>query len=426
LTVPTRVKHDCLNIQFFTSYVHEQGTYFRYHNLARGLVKLGQQVTIYGCDLDPNSRSRREERHGIQYEIVPQSWKPSVFSEYNHPLTAVRRAFRSYPRCDITHLFQPFLGAAVAWRRCPAHLRFYDWDDQWTGGLINGPLRSWRDRWPRLATRYLESRLPRWAGAVTCVGDYLADLARASGAPEVTIIHNGYWPTAFADRATARSRLGLRQDALYAGFMGRTTNELFWCFDALTATMSRHPTLRLALCGMPQWLLGGLPREVRERVDFLGQLTAAASQDFAAAVDVGLLPLDNTPFNQSRFPIKFSDHLATGNPLICSEVGEVGRLARLFPWAVAAGTTKGEWMSVFAAEIDRMARGDRRANDPDLLARHLSWDELSKKLLDSYRRALSDAGPRRTERFQGTPLAPRQGISLSPSERSTLNPERFT
>jgi hypothetical protein len=199
--------------------------------------------------------------------------------------------------------------------------------------------------------------------------------------------------------------------------MGRTTNELAWCFDALAANMSRQPTLRLALCGMPRSLLDGLTREVRERVDFLGQLTAAACQDFAAAIDAGLLPLDNTPFNQSRFPIKFCDHLATGNPLICSEVGEVGRLAHLFPWAVPAGVTKDEWMPVFAAEIDRMARGDRRASDPALLARYLSWDELSGKLLESYRRALSDAGVSRTDFLNLTRLnnviLPRTPATLS-------------
>ena len=108
----------------------------------------------------------------------------------------------------------------------------------------------------------------------------------------------------------------------------------------MAAHLDKFPALRLVLCGPPESAVLGLPETVRERVDYLGQLTPEATRDFVAALDIGLLPLDDNPFNQSRFPIKFSEHLATGVPLLCSMIGECRRLVPRFAWAVPAGTTR--------------------------------------------------------------------------------------
>ncbi|MBA4189054.1 MAG: hypothetical protein C0467_13735 [Planctomycetaceae bacterium] len=377
-----------LRVHFFTSYVHEQGTYFRYHNLAIGLANLGHRVTVYGCDLKRNAVARREERDGVRYEIVPECRMQSIFSQMNNPLTAARRFARHYPPCDIGHLFQPFLGAAAAWRRCPARARFYDWDDQWTGGLISGPVQSSRDRWMRFATRLLEDRLPRWATHVIAVGDYLGEMALKRAAAGVTIVPNGYWPAPFADKTTARSKLGLKSNAFYVGFMGRTSAELPWCVDAMTAVADQYPTLRLAVCGPPIEDLGVVPTAIGERIDYLGRLSAADTRDFAAALDLGLLPLADIPFNRSRFPIKFCEHLATGNPLLCSEIGAIGRLVREFDWAIPAGTTRDEWCRSFALAVKQMVGGNRRQSDLVRFAERMSWAGLARQLETAYRTSL--------------------------------------
>jgi hypothetical protein len=37
-----------LQIHFFVNFSHPSGTYFRFHNLAIGLTRLGHQVTVFG------------------------------------------------------------------------------------------------------------------------------------------------------------------------------------------------------------------------------------------------------------------------------------------------------------------------------------------------------------------------------------------
>jgi hypothetical protein len=378
-----------LRVHFFVNFVHPSGTYFRFHNLAIGLTRLGHQVTVYAGDRNYRSSSRREVRDGVPYEIIPETILARAFGTHCDPVVWARRYAQRYPPCDVAHLFQPFPNATAAWLRAAATVRFYDWDDLWSGGLICGPVARRRDYWPRTIVRFMERRLPRWADHVTAISQFLADLASERGARIVTLLHSGSWPAEPTEKAVTRARLGLWPDALYCGFMGQTTAELPWCFDALARNADRYPGLRLALCGMPVSELDAVPAIVRERIDYLGTLTPAAAKDFAACLDLGLLPMSESKFNLSRLPQKFGDHLASGVPLLCSTVGECGVLAPLFPWAIPAGTTQAEWLNSFGEAVGRASRGDVPAFDPDLFQQHVSWDGLSRTLAQTYQAALA-------------------------------------
>ncbi len=383
-----------LRVHFFVNFVHLTGTYFRFHNLAIGLTRLGHQVTVFASDLNYRSLSRLEVRDGVPYQIIPESILIRVLGCSCDPIGWVRRYARRYPPCDVAHLFQPFPSAAAAWLRADTKVRFYDWDDLWIGGLIQGPVAHWREYWLRPLVRLLEHNyLPSRADHVTAISRFLADLARERGGRVVTLLHSGSWPSDELDKATVRSRLGLRPEALYAGFMGRTDKELAWCFEALAENLTRYPQLRLAVCGPPSSCLDGLSVEVRERVDYLGHLSPAAAKDFAACMDLSLLPLAENSFNLSRLPQKFGDYLAARVPLLCSTVGECGRLIGLFPWALPAGTSKAEWLRTFQEAIERVTRGSIPPFDPQLFREHLSWEGISQALAQTYRAALTCRPP---------------------------------
>lgn len=379
-TIPMRP----LRVSFFVNFVHQGGTYFRFHNLAIGLTRLGHYVAVFAADHNTRSHTRREIRDGVTYHIVPESPLNRLFGRCCDPLTIANRFARQGRSCDVAHLFQPFPSAAAAWYRADARVRFYDWDDLWVGGWMSARARRWRDYWSRWNTAVLEQRLPQWADHVTAISGFLADLAWKRGARGVSLLNSGSWVGTLSDRKAARRQLGLRPEALYAGFMGRTAAELPWCFEALAENMDRHPALRLAVCGAPASYLEGLSAAVRERIDYLGQLTPADASLFAACLDLGLIPLEENPFNKSRLPQKFGDHLATGVPLLCSNVGECARLMDRFAWAIPAGGSRLEWLSAFREAINRVAASDVPAFDPDTFREQMSWDGLSQQLAQAY------------------------------------------
>ena len=140
--------------------------------------------------------------------------------------------------------------------------------------------------------------------------------------------------------------------------------------------------------GMLESELEGATPTIRDRIDYLGQLTPAAARDFAVSLDLALLPLAESAFNRSRLPQKFGDHVASGVPFLCSTVGECAMLMPRFPWVMPAGSTREEWLRAFDLAVARLSRGDVPRFDPDLIHKHLSWECVSHTLAHCYRMAL--------------------------------------
>lgn len=377
-----------LRIHFLTPSIQETGTYFRIHNLAVGLTRLGQKITVFSADYRPSARDREEVRDGVLYRISASlSWSFSL--AVNHPINALKRCFIDYPQCDVAHLFQPFLSATLPWQLIlakKAKVLFYDWDDLWEYGekaLLGNPTNL---------SSYVNSLLiirnqnyaPRKAKHVTTCSHFLANLAKKKHAKHVSVIHNGFWSYEIPDKTLARQSLGLDTEAIYVGFMGSTGNEIPWCFEALERNLSQYNNLRFAICGRSPHILEGLSEVVLQRIDFLGTLSYTKSREFSAALDLGLLPLEDNSFNQSRLPIKYAEYMAAGIPILCSEIGECERLSEGLPWVIGAGKDKSGWLNSFQKAINLIDSDRIPKVDFNRLNSFLSWEAISKKLLEAY------------------------------------------
>ena len=266
----------------------------------------------------------------------------------------------------------------------------FDWDDLWVGGLWpQPPALPRRAAWVPRIVSLLEHRLPAWVHATTTCSQFLADRATAFGAPATAVLHNGFWPrTDLPSQASARARLGLDPKACYAGFMGRPMSELDWCLDTLDTATSQTKPVRLALCGVNPEHLAALPAHQRQRIDDLGLLPPDRVPDFARALDWGLLPLEDTPFNQSRLPIKFAEYLGAGTPVIASAVGELTALAQRVPGVHLAGTTRDAWRQTLASTLASPAPDPFPTHPGSPLAQVLGWPALAQQLAGFYARLL--------------------------------------
>lgn len=380
---------DSLMIRFFTNFVHTQGTYFRFHNLARELAARGHRVTVHAADQNWRSSPRIEVRDGIEYEIYPESRPVGPMAAPMHPSTAVRRARKVPPQCDVAHLFQPFISALGAWWRTPAAIRVFDSDELWAGGLL--PPRRFLTRPQLVGLLVLERALFRYAPYRTVASHWLADKAETWGAHGPTeLIYMGYTPRALHDKAEARAELGLDRDALYLGYIGRTADQFDWCFDAIQEAVLRDPSVRMAVAGPLKALVEAAPAAVLPHIDYLGDLSPERAALCADAIDIGLLPMQDDTWNRSRLPAKFADYLSAGLHVVCSSVGECAQLGAVLEQVVPAGTTRHEWVAGVDEAINRCSQlpWPRRAQ---LSATELSWPAIAEKLEAYYLKSLSVA-----------------------------------
>jgi len=382
-----------LRINFFVQYVYEQGTYFRFHNLALGLTQLGHSVTIWGTDFTKSvPKFRTQIKDGITYHIISGNKMQSLFGQHAHPITSIRRIFLKYPKADVNHMFQPFLTVATAWHSqfTNASLNVYDWDDLWTGGLYNAPPKSLAEHWSQKWVAYLEKFLPQKAQLVTVCSNYLLQFAKACNANDVRLLYNGFWPNKnIPNKTDARKQLGLNENAIYLGFMGRTHNEIEWCFIALSQVCKIYKNIRLAICGCGNYIFNNISPNLLNHIDYLGFLSPARAEVFAAAMDIGLLPLQDEPFNRSRFPIKLAHYQAMGTIVLYSNIGEAGKVAAELPWNLNAGATQLSWNNAFQ-EACYLAQANLLPKvNLQILEKALSWNVICKSLEEAYFSKLS-------------------------------------
>jgi glycosyltransferase involved in cell wall biosynthesis len=377
-----------LKIVFFTAFSHTQGTYFRWHNLAVGLRKLGHDVFVHSVGPESGAHTWTEVRDGVFYQLVPLT--PNFRKFLNpglDPFTLLRSLRHAPPPADIYHIFQPFPHSCIPalFHRRNAKALFFDWDDLWWDGLYPSkhhfPLRD------KLLTRfaqYFEATMPRKADGVTTCSRFLQNKASQNGSRNTHVIHNGIWPShSYPTKSNARATLNLQPHAYYFGFMGRTIAELSWCIDVLTAPPPSDHPVRLALCGMRQQDIDSLPSDLLPFIDYLGNLTSEETRTFSRAIDCGLLPLEDNSFNQSRFPIKFAEYLAAGARVIASDVGEIADLARQFPQVTLAGASRQSWQDTLREQTlpSTQTRPIHASAD---LTDSLGWQTLTNRLLTTY------------------------------------------
>lgn len=131
------------------------------------------------------------------------------------------------------------------------------------------------------------------------------------------------------NRAASRKALGLPADALLIGTAGalhpmKGIGELYAAWESLQA----DPRIHLVLAGVAD---ARLPVPTGERVHFLGPLPHERVATLFAALDVATICVPDTPFGRYCFPQKAYEILATGTPLVASDLGAMRDVLSNYP-----------------------------------------------------------------------------------------------
>ncbi len=238
--------------------------------------------------------------------------------------------------CDLVHMHRqhgPAADSLIAQLRRSAVATSYDNDDDLAAIPRDSPsykqlggLRGHRDF---TAT----ARAARRAALVTTPSPVLAERYRQSGAGHVEVIEN-YLPAEFTAQRPRRHE-GLVVGWI-AGLEHAVDDSRLGIGDVLLRLLNEFPKLRVAVIGHDLRLAHHRYFHL-ERSDFASLLHAAA------AFDIGIAPLADSPFNAARSNVKLKEYAALGVPWLASPVGpyadlgpeQGGRLVRVGDWEPA-------------------------------------------------------------------------------------------
>lgn len=374
------------------------GGWFRYVPLGQALIRRGAEVTLVNVSPTSSFRFNVEVDRGLRIIEVPRLRGWQYFERGSRfPWDILFRiGLIGVGRFDVVHGFVHMLNSALPlWAAravSPRTVTVYDREDLWRDGGLRGPRRPLgtltgiNDR----IDNWFEAHTGRFTDAITVVSEDLRKRTVAHGYDPARIFYlpNGCRVDQFApaDVAAARAELGLPADRPILLYVAVGVYDAMMVLDI----MERLPAL-----GHPRGLalmLGNMGDDVRTEIDrrglgdavkLPGWIDQKVLKRYLQAADIGLMPQADTAFNQSRWPIKVGDYLASGLPVATTRVGEVGRLIAESGAGVATAATADD-LSRGIAELLGRPRGALRE-----LARKtaegLSWDVVAAGAEQIYR-----------------------------------------
>ncbi|HEY4394320.1 MAG TPA: glycosyltransferase [Polyangia bacterium] len=164
-----------------------------------------------------------------------------------------------------------------------------------------------------LAARSLPPQLARQADCLQLTAAAL-DAQFAGLNPRRAVLPSQLWEAP----AILRRRAGER---VVIGWSGSSAErgDLQLAIPALVGVLDRHPEVRVAIMGDPdlQPVLAPLPAA---RLSFIPTGSHERTQRFLDEIDIGIAPLEPTPYNRCRDDVRFIEYAAHGVLAICADL----------------------------------------------------------------------------------------------------------
>jgi len=314
----------------------------RAFQIARQLASGGQTVTMLMPPWHtPQEAGREWIEDGVRIKYLSLSPRLPVLRD----LAVVHRLYREALALspDIVHVFKPIGHAGLASMllqmrsgrggRSPTLVT--DQDD-WEG---RGGWSDAGDRTP--LGRAIIARQERWAlsrvPAITVSSRELQTLAWSLGAPRDAVHHipNGprRWPA--GARTSLRERLHLGTEPVVLLYTRFFEFDVVRVAEEFGRVHARMPACRLLIVGQAlRHEDGDLFRATVERLG-LGSAVIDAGwvrendlPDYFAVADVALYPFDDNLINRTKCPVKLTDLLYAGIPVVAESVGEIREYVR--------------------------------------------------------------------------------------------------
>jgi len=385
-----------MNILMLGHQYRNYGTYWRIWFLARGLVKLGHQVTL--ATVSPRSKwhPRITEEDGVTIWEGPD-FLHDLPGQGTGPLDiAGRKKLIRLNRYDVIHGFEFYPNVRFPMQmglRQRKPIVISDWCD-WYSQAGLGP------KWGKVPgikafIARQEDKLRTQVHGVTVISHLLEERSKQlakdpdnvlylpGGAP-VDVIHS-------EDKTASRSRWGIDRGKKVVGFVGTNQEDLDILVEAFIKLALRDSRCLLYLIGPDNAKANSLLKKygLQDRIKVVGKFQYEDLSTMMGCCDVFALPLRATVGNAARWPNKIGEYLSAARPVVASNVGEM----KWFFKDHQVGTTCSNAPEAFAEALTIYLENDalaRRTGEEarEIAEKVLAWDTLSGRLESFYEKIM--------------------------------------
>jgi glycosyltransferase involved in cell wall biosynthesis len=373
-----------------------QGTYWRAYHLGRYLARRGHAVTLMATSRQKRTGTHVSQCQGITLVQSPDLFSGALRSGWDPWNTLNRINWLRGQTFDLIHAFESrptVIYPAIYLKKRNNIPLIMDWADWFgRGGSVEERPNPLVRTTLRPVETFFEEHFRSRAKRTTVICSLLEKKAISLGVPPETILNlpNGADTENLLvlDLADARRQVGLPQDAFIIGYVGsifqRDAALMAAAFDDLT---ERLPQTHLVVAGYCPLDLRPMVKKP-DHIIQTGYLQLPMLNIYLAASNVFWLPLCDSSANRGRFPLKLTDYLAIGRPIVATAVGDVQIVMQqngvgLLCQPVSADLAE-KTMTLFNDSELRRTLGEQARR---IAEERFDWKNLAVQLEDLYRSA---------------------------------------
>lgn len=319
-----------LKIALITFNQEGRGTYLRAFFLGKQLTKRGHDVTILAGDIEGRKVRQREEE-GLKIVTFPRLFNRLFLSGWGADELMTRLWWARNQSFDLVHAFETrpttLIPARLLQRKGAAF--FVDWAD-WLGkgGSVEQRPAGFKRFLLRIFETWYENRRFINSAGITVICSTLADVAIRPGYPadKILLLPNGMLnpylqPISIEE---ARTKIGLPAESVIVGYIGSGfEKDMALMYSAFNALREKADNVKLLHVGRSNY---NTPAD--KDILLTGDTAIKDVACYLSACDIFWFPSKATRANMGRLPLKLSDYLTIGRPIVSTDVGDLATWIR--------------------------------------------------------------------------------------------------
>lgn len=314
-----------LKIALLTFNQEGRATYLRAYLLGKQLAKLGHDVTILAGNIEGRTIQEREEE-GLKIVTFPRLFKRFFLFGWGPDELFSRLCWARHKNFDLVHAFETrptnLIPARLMQRNGAAF--FIDWAD-WLGegGSVEERPDGIRKRILKVFETWYENRKFSKSDGITAICTPLVAEAKRHGylREKILLLPNGMCNPYLRSLSMARAReeIGVPSESVIIGYIGSGfKKDMDLMYSAFTCVQEKLEDVKLLHIGRSNYFT-----PPNEGIICTGNVTDEEASFYLSACDLFWFPLQKTQANLGRLPLKLSDYLTIGRPIVSTDVGDL-------------------------------------------------------------------------------------------------------